>query len=1320
MEATMRVRSHQVRSLFVISIVVLAHAVGGCEDDPVKRRLGGSCGDDSDCAEGVCGGGICLDPSADDDRDGLQNGLEIALGTNPVAGDTDNDGLGDKAELDAALGLLDLDGDGIPDVLESATADGDGDCLPDQYDPDNAVANSDLTGLVPVVCRQVGVCAGAALAVVCPGGPGTARCDYDAVSGYEADEVTCDGRDNDCDGATDEHDADSDDDGVADCEDLDDDGDGADDLDDNCPGVANVDQGDGDRDGRGDACDPPAAAILVALAPGPLGNDPRPTVSGRCELGTTLSVYATSNGGCDQAGPITATCVDPERFVVTVDAIVPTTRFAARATNAAGLESACVPAAFEYTLDTTAPAAPASVTLGRASPSPTPTVQASGDVEPHAAVAFFTRGDCGGEPVGVGTSGADGAFTITLALPGDGAFTLYAAVSDRAGNTSVCTRVNDDAFVVASAAPASPAARAPVFAPASPSSIATVTVAGCAAADAITSVYVGPCAGTAVEVSVGTGACPEGMSAFTASLTMADDAQTIVYARSVSAAGVPSACAWLGSFVHDDTAPAAPAFGGAVPASPSPARTPLLSGTAEPGARVDIHLGSCAGAVRGSGYAGPGGAWTIGVDLVADASSALFARATDAAGNTACAALTTYVVDTIPPLAPTGIIGLAGPPTFPGVSLSGCAEVGHTVVVSTSPACAPIAATTTASGASGSCPAPPARGTFGATITVAPNATTGLYAAAIDLAGNRSACVLLNEVTWDAEAPSPPTITLTRARSWDGPLVFDVSGVVASSDTRSARLYEVPAAFTGGACPGQPIGTGTSDGAGFAASATVGAGAARAIAAQAVDAQGNASACSGARVLVARSTASARRPDPETALTWVLAEGGHVFWHLPDGRLAAYQPIGAESPVPAAFTFEGMFATVAVSQPGDGYEEHTLGSYSLAPGEDVLFELGRLAVPAGPSGGTPPWWLMVTLRAPSGPCEECQYLSKYVVLGCGDTVPFYYGSYDADLYLSPDCLQDFVCHTADPESGVCSEYDFALDLTFVILDWDGQMRWYATPPRQHFDESDVEIWLSFEEGTSWRDDFDEVEVTATNVSGEPRIGHFEIQSLVNGREQRLPTRSMTLAALPAMPAHGVARLLPGLTEGTVAKVVKFLSLGDDGEDGDGLSAVVQSYRRQTGPPPSSLVVALDGLLPFVLPVAMPDYADPDRPYFELYALGERRAAVSYVRLDAYRSSDLGAGDELGWTFIMSGERPFAVQYPEFPASMPWLGFSGYEDDFHVSFANIDFDFTFGWEDTRATFGWRLLTLLGGDSAPDALPDDFGFELSSCCGGGGKR
>jgi hypothetical protein len=66
----------------------------------------------------------------------------------------------------------------------------------------------------------------------------------------------CDGKDNDCNGFTDEGFPDTDTDTEADCIDPDDDGDGIIDEQDNCPLKSNADQLNSDADAQGDACDP--------------------------------------------------------------------------------------------------------------------------------------------------------------------------------------------------------------------------------------------------------------------------------------------------------------------------------------------------------------------------------------------------------------------------------------------------------------------------------------------------------------------------------------------------------------------------------------------------------------------------------------------------------------------------------------------------------------------------------------------------------------------------------------------------------------------------------------------------------------------------------------------------------------------------------------------------------------------------------------------------------------------------------------------------------------------------------------------------------
>jgi gliding motility-associated-like protein/uncharacterized repeat protein (TIGR01451 family) len=78
------------------------------------------------------------DCDVDSDGDGLLDGVEDNLGTNPLLPDTDGDGVNDGDEVgEDKANPIDTDQDGIIDALESDILDEDGDEFSDQQDPAN-------------------------------------------------------------------------------------------------------------------------------------------------------------------------------------------------------------------------------------------------------------------------------------------------------------------------------------------------------------------------------------------------------------------------------------------------------------------------------------------------------------------------------------------------------------------------------------------------------------------------------------------------------------------------------------------------------------------------------------------------------------------------------------------------------------------------------------------------------------------------------------------------------------------------------------------------------------------------------------------------------------------------------------------------------------------------------------------------------------------------------------------------------------------------------------------------------------------------------
>lgn len=418
-----------------VSFLVGSALLFACSEEK-KRPIGGTCGGDSECSSGLCLYGECLDPAGDEDGDGLINGREGALGSNPFNPDSDYDGVGDLAEVGDG-DPVDGDGDGRFDVVESLTEDMDGDCIPDQLDADDTVIASaaDVQAQAARLCGTAGVCRDFPGGIVVTCSAGAVQCDYTGIAQYQADETTCDGLDNDCDGRADEGQADLDGNGVADCVDTDVDGDTVVNGTDNCPTAKNNDQADADGDGLGDACDAPALPVLTGFSPVSPNNAASVMAMGTGEALSTVEVFGddkcTGTRGEAEVG-------STGQWQATITLVSGVNAFSLRATNRAGLSSSCVAQALTFDRDENPPAVPrttavVAVTWGEGGE----TFEVSGETEPGASVQVFADATCA-TALGSAELAPDGLFRVTTGVVPTTTTMLYIRAVDFAGNAGPC------------------------------------------------------------------------------------------------------------------------------------------------------------------------------------------------------------------------------------------------------------------------------------------------------------------------------------------------------------------------------------------------------------------------------------------------------------------------------------------------------------------------------------------------------------------------------------------------------------------------------------------------------------------------------------------------------------------------------------------------------------------------------------------------------------------------------------------------------------------------------------------------------------------
>ena len=432
-----------------------------------------------------------------------------------------------------------------------------------------------------------------------------------------------------------------------------------------------------------------------------------------------------------------------------------------------------------FTLDTTGPvvtAALANDTGSSASDGITSIDTLAGSAEAGGTITISN----GTTVLGTTTAGADGSWSFAPAGLADGTYTLTASETDAAGNTgSIQT-----SFTLDTTGPVVTAALA--------------NDTGSSASDGITSIdtLAGSAeAGGTITVSNGatvlgtTTAGADGSWSF-APAGLADGTYTLTASETDAAGNTGSIQT---SFTLDTTGPvvtAALANDTGSSASDGITSIDTLAGSAEAGGTITISNGTT---VLGTTTADTNGNWYFAPTNLVDASYALTASETDAAGNTGSATVS-FILDTTAPLVSVALVspndGDASGGSTGDDALTGIADAGSTVTISNG---TDVLGTVTAD----------AQGDWSFIPADLADGNYTLSASETDIAGNTGSVsvsftlvAVVDSITAEPSAPGPlgtgRTVTFTLATSQD----VDVTGTPALTLSNGASAGFDPTAST--------------------------------------------------------------------------------------------------------------------------------------------------------------------------------------------------------------------------------------------------------------------------------------------------------------------------------------------------------------------------------------------------------------------------------------------------------------------------------------------------------------------------------------------
>ncbi len=588
----------------------------------------------------------------------------------------------------------------------------------------------------------------------------------------------------------------------------------------------------------------PAPPTFTGTSPkSPSNATTTPVLIGTAEAGTHVILYTDSQCSGPTVGEDDVSAAGIFSLVTVVQANTATT-FYGKTRDAAGNLSACSPEGMAFIHDAQPPAAPTLTATDPASPAKSVTPLVFGTGEPGTAVRLHASKDCTGSVIGQGVVAADGTFVVEATVVPDAVTTFTANVEDTAGQVSPCSA--GLAYEHNGTAPGAPSFLS--VSPASPSSQVAIVVSGQAAPLTKIRVYTtADCTGPPLA-TVTSGAD----GSFEVETNVAPNSTTTFRGVTQNALGTESACSFSNvTYVHDNLAPNAPQLVSTVPTAPASELEPSVAGQAEPGSTVTLfENGTCDGAALGSGQADGSGAFSISVQVKADATTTFSATAKDEAGNVSgCATGLTYTHDGTAPAAP--VLSKTEPKSPSNVAspvVHGTAEAGVALKLYHASNCAGL---TVGQGVAAG------DGSFAISVVVNVNATTELYAQAQDKTGQLSGCSAGLTYVHDGVGPAAPTLTKTTPKSPNGALSIAVSGA-----TAAGALVTV---YSSADCTGPATVTVTATDVGtFDAPLQVAPNSATSFSATAADAAGNVSACSGVSLVY---THDGQAPEPPVLTT---------------------------------------------------------------------------------------------------------------------------------------------------------------------------------------------------------------------------------------------------------------------------------------------------------------------------------------------------------------------------------------------------------------------------------------------------------------------